>query len=160
MKVIVAMRMAPSTKWSTTAAVKLRSVKTASFRMALGALRARPWLYAGLAAGWAVLAALVHSSGGRGGAAGFGYGMSARDYATAIAEYTHAIDNRRFGRVLHRQNQILNAVVPRANRHWQCTAYRTNRAVERQFTNGEVPVESFERSHRTENRERHRQIES
>jgi len=45
------------------------------------ALRRRWGLYAGLAAAWGVLAALVATSVGRGETAGFGHGVTAGDYA-------------------------------------------------------------------------------
>lgn len=56
-----------------------------------GALRARRGLYAGLAATWLLLAALVASSAGRAGSAGFDAGMSVGQYAAtqprAVVEY-------------------------------------------------------------------------
>jgi protein O-mannosyl-transferase len=65
-----------------------RTFGAGSFR---GALRRRPRLYAGLAATWLPLAALVVSSAGRRGSAGFDAGVSPAAYAAtqpgAILEY-------------------------------------------------------------------------
>jgi Tfp pilus assembly protein PilF len=55
-----------------------RTFGASSFREAL---RARPRLYAGLAATWLLLAALVASSAGRRGSAGFDAGVSVAEYA-------------------------------------------------------------------------------
>lgn len=54
------------------------------------ALRERWRLYAGLAATWIMLAALVHAAGNRGGTAGFNAGISVHDYArTQLAVVAH-----------------------------------------------------------------------
>ncbi len=65
-----------------------RTFVAGSFREAL---RRRPKTYAGLAATWILLAALIATSRGHGESVGFGYGMSAWEYARtqpgAIVEY-------------------------------------------------------------------------
>jgi tetratricopeptide (TPR) repeat protein len=54
------------------------------------ALRERWRLYAGLAATWIMLAALVHAAGNRGGTAGYNAGISVHDYArTQLAVVAH-----------------------------------------------------------------------
>ena len=72
----------------------------------------------------------------------------------------HALNHSRFRRIFDRQNHIFNPMLPGADGNRQGAAHRTDRAVERQFTHGEMFVEAFECAHRAEDRERHRQVKT
>lgn len=78
------------------------------------ALKARRWLYTGLAATWGILALLVIQGHGRGDTAGFGLGISATDYArTQLGVIAHY-----FALAFWPAGLVIDAADWQIARHW------------------------------------------
>jgi len=81
-----------------------------------------------------------------------------RQIARAI--HVHAFHHRRLGRILGGQDDIWDTPVARAHGHRERAAYRTDGAIEGEFANQDMLVEALHRTHRAEDAEGDRQIET
>ena len=84
-----------------------------------------------------------------------------REQRHYFRQVAHAVDvdafhHRGLGRILRRHDQIGDAHIARADRYRQRPAHRANRAIERQFSDQHVPIQTLHRAHRAQNPQRHR----
>ncbi len=86
------------------------------------------------------------------------HGHDFRQAARAV--HLDVLHHRRFGRILHGNNDAGDPVFTRANGHRERAANRTDGAIQREFANQQVLVELFDHAHRAQDAERHRQIEA
>ena len=78
----------------------------------------------------------------------------------AHAIHADAFHHRGLGRILRRHDQVGDAHIARADGDRQRPAHRANRAIERQFSDQQVPIQALHRTHRPQNPQRHRQVEA
>ncbi len=82
-----------------------------------------------------------------------------------FGQIVHAVDvdalhHRGLGRIFRGHNQVANSPIARADRYRERAAYRPHGSIERQLAHHDMAVQPFDRAHRAQNAQRHRQIES